>query len=208
MSSFIVNLERFNRKERYFLIGMALGNPEFKLAPEFRDRLGNKYSLTIPDTAFVAMDYHLNWIFAAAALSFDTPVHENIFNNKAGVVDGTQEDVDLLVAFEDSSGINHIIMLEAKGFTSFNNKQFEHKMHRLKSIFGDNGQRWQAVKPYFGLVSPRKSSKLQVDKCPSWLKVGGTLPWFEMALPSSRLILYRCDELGKPNQEGILWTVK
>jgi len=208
VSSFTGNLDRLNRKERYFLIGMALGNPGFKLDPAFRYKLSNKYGLTIPDTAFVAMDYHLNWIFAAAALSFDTSLCENIFDNKGGIVDGTQEDVDLLVAFEDESGINHVIMLEAKGFTSFNNRQFEHKMDRLRGIFRDDGQRWQAVKPYFGLVSPRKPSKLQVEKCPSWLKVEGTLPWFEMPLPGNRLILFRCDEQGRPNQERALWTVK
>ena len=208
MSSFIGNLERFNRKERYFLIGMALGNREFRLDPAFRVRLGNKYSLTIPGTAFVAMDYHLNWIFAAAALSFDTPLQGNIFSNKTGIVDGTQEDVDLVVAFEDSSGINHVIMLEAKGFTSFNNRQFEHKMNRIKDIFGEDGQRWQAIKPYFGLVSPRKSSKLRVEECPSWSKVEGTLPWFEMPLPDNRLILYRCDERGRQDKECALWTVK
>ena len=208
MSSFTDNLDRLNRKERYFLIGMALGNPEFKLDPAFRHKLSNKYGLTIPDTTFVAMDYHLNWIFAAAALSFDTPLRENIFDNKGGIVDGTQEDVDLLVAFEDESSINHVIMLEAKGFTSFNNRQFAHKMDRLRSIFGDDGQRWKAVKPYFGLVSRREPSKLQVIKCPSWLKVEGTLPWFKMSLPGNRLILYRCDEQGRPNQECALWTVK
>lgn len=208
MTSFINNLQRFNRKERYFLIGMALGNPEFKLNSAFRQQLSKKYGLAVPDAAFVAMDYHLNWIFAAAALAFDNPVRDNIFANKGGIVDGTQEDVDLLVAFEDKFSMNHVIMLEAKGFTAFSNRQFKHKIDRLRSIFGEDGHRWPEVKPYFGLVSPRESRKLQAEICPSWLKVENEIPWFEMPLPDNRLILYGCDKQGRPNQERAFWTVK
>jgi len=208
MISFINNLERLNRKERYFLIGMALGNPEFKLNSEFRQKLSEKYCLAVPDTAFVAIDYHLNWIFSAVALAFDSPVRDNIFNNKGGIIDGTQEDVDLLVAFEDKSSMNHVIMLEAKGFTAFSNRQFTHKMDRLKSIFGEKGNRWPKVKPYFGLISSRESGKLKTNICPSWLKVEGRIPWFEMPLPNNRLILYGCDKLGRPNKERAFWTVK
>lgn len=208
MSSFIDNLDRLNRKERYFLIGMALGNPQFRLDPRFRDKLSDKYGLTIPDTAFVAMDYHLNWIFEAASLSFGTPLRGSMFDNSARVVDGTQEDIDLLVAFEDGSGLHHVIMLEAKGFSSFSNKQFDHKMRRLKAIFGDDGQRWQAVKPHFGLVSNRRPQRLHMDKCPSWLKIDGTIPWFRLHLPDARLVSYRCDEHSNPDQAGAFWTVK
>ena len=208
MTSFIGNLDRLNRKERYFLIGMALGNPKFKLNAAFRRKLSKKYDLAIPDTAFIAMDYHLNWIFVAAALTFDSPVRDNIFDNKDRIVDGTQEDVDLLVAFEDKSSVNHVIMLEALGFTAFSNKQFKHKIDRLKSIFGENGDRWPEVKPYFGLLSSRESRKLQIDICPSWLKVESKIPWFEMSLPDNRLILYGCDKQGRPNQERAFWTVK
>jgi len=209
MTSFINNLDRLNRKERYFLIGMALGNSKFKLNSAFRQKLSDMYyPLAVPDTAFVAMDYHLNWIFVAAALAFDNPVRENIFDNKDRIVDGTQEDVDLLVAFEDKSSMNHVIMLEAKGFTAFSNRQFKHKMDRIKSIFGENGDRWPEVKPYFGLISSRESERLETDVFPSWLKVENKIPWFEMPLPGNRLVLYGCDKQGRPNQERTFWTVK
>lgn len=208
MTSFINNLDRLNRKERYFLIGMALGNPKFKLNSAFRQKLSKKYGLAVPDAAFVAMDYHLNWIFAAGVLAFGNPVRDNIFDNKGGIVDGTQEDVDLLVAFEDKSSMNHVIMLEAKGFTAFSNRQFKHKMDRIKSIFGKKGNRWPEVKPYFGLVSSRESSKLRADYCPSWLKVESKIPWFEMPLPDNRLILHGCDKQGRTNKERAFWMVK
>jgi len=208
MTSFVNNLDRLNRKERYFLIGMALGNPMFKLSSAFRQKLSKKYGFTVPDTAFVAMDYHLNWIFVAAALAFDNPVKDNIFDNGGRIVDGTQEDVDLLVAFEDKSSMNHVIMLEAKGFTAFSNRQFKHKMERIKSIFDEKGDRWPEVKPYFGVISSREPIKLQADIYPSWLEVESKIPWFEMSLPDNRLILYGCDKQGKPNQERAFWTVK
>jgi len=208
MSAMIDNLEKLNRKERFFLIGMVLGNPKFKLDPMFQQRLSTKFNVVIPDTAFVAMDYHLNWIYAAAALTFSSPESGRIYENASGAIDGTQEDVDLLVAFEDVSGLSHLIMLEAKGFTAFSNRQFAHKMDRLKSIFGEKGNRWPEVKPYFGLISSRESGKIKTDICPSWLKVEGKIPWFEMSLPNNRLILYGCDKLGRPNQERAFWTVK
>jgi len=45
MTSFINNLDRLNLIERYYLIGMALGNPKFKLNSAFRQKLNKKYGL-------------------------------------------------------------------------------------------------------------------------------------------------------------------
>ena len=208
MSAMIDNLEKLNRKERFFLIGMALGNPKFKLNPIFRQRLNTKFNVVIPDTAFVAMDYHLNWICAAAALTFSSPESGRIYENASGAIDGTQEDVDLLVAFEDASGLNHLIMLEAKGVTAFRNRPFAHKIDRFRSIFGETGDRWPQIKPYFGLVSPRKSKGLRYDLCPAWLKVGDKIPWFEMPIPSDRLTVFGCDEKGRSNKERAFWTIR
>jgi len=38
-SGLLHHLQEFNRKERFFLVGMAPGNPEFRLGEEFRERL-------------------------------------------------------------------------------------------------------------------------------------------------------------------------
>ncbi|TET40583.1 MAG: hypothetical protein E3J65_00720 [Dehalococcoidia bacterium] len=208
MSAMIDNLDRLNRKERFFFIGMVLGNRKFKLDALFRRELSDKFGIVVTDTAFVAMDYHLNWIYAAAALTFGNPVRDRLYDNKDGVIDGTQEDVDLLVAFEDAAGVTHLIMLEAKGVTAFSNRQFEHKISRFRSIFGENGNRWPKVKPYFGLVSRRESKGLRVDRCPSWLKVNGKIPWFMMPIPEDRLTVFGCDEQGRPNHERAFWTVR
>ena len=203
----IYYLKQLNRKERYFLIGLALGNPTFKLDESFRAKLNKGFHVNIPENAFVAMDYHLNWIYAAAELAFGKAVHDQIYNNDNSVIDGTQEDVDLLVAYEDTSSVTQLIMLEAKGVTSYSNEQFKHKIDRFEKMFGDNGDKFKQVKPWFGLVSPRKSRNLCVDCCPSWLKVDGEIPWFQMEIPE-RLVLFGCDEHGKSNSERKYWTVK
>jgi hypothetical protein len=40
MEDLIRILKSFKRKERFYLIGKALGNPDFKLSPEFRELIG------------------------------------------------------------------------------------------------------------------------------------------------------------------------
>src|SRR4051812_23440982 len=66
---FLEYLRRLNRKERFFLVGMALGNPSFELAPAFRDLIGGALGLKIPHDSFVAMDYHLDWIYASLEIA-------------------------------------------------------------------------------------------------------------------------------------------
>jgi len=208
MPTVIENLEKFNRKERFFLVGKALGNPKFILDPSFRKALESKFKLTIPADAFVAMDYHLNWIYAACALAFEQPYKDRIYNNVDRIVDGTQEDVDLIVAYQDRSGVYNLIMLEAKGVTYFSNGQFIHKVGRLKHIFRDDGKRWPQVAPYFGLVSPKESKRLKYEICPSWLKIEGKIPWFEMEITPARLAVYGCNIQGKRDKNRNYWSVR
>ena len=66
MAGIIENLKAFNRKERFYLVGMAVGNPEFTLSREFRKTLDKTLvGLHVPEQAFVAVDYHLDWIYAS-----------------------------------------------------------------------------------------------------------------------------------------------
>lgn len=58
MSAMIEFLDKLNRKERFFLIGKALGNKDFKLDGSFRQELSQAFGIEIPANAFVAMDYH------------------------------------------------------------------------------------------------------------------------------------------------------
>jgi len=62
VTTFVEYLRRFNRKERFYLVGWALGRRKFQLDDNFRISMAGKLGLEIPSSAFVAMDYHLNWI--------------------------------------------------------------------------------------------------------------------------------------------------
>src|SRR5690348_8428986 len=92
-------LASLNRKERFYLVGWALGNPTFRLSDEFRQQLGDQLGVVAPEHAFAAMDYHLDWLYAALAVAAHA-TDSGPYQNDGGVT-GTQEDVDLLVAFED-----------------------------------------------------------------------------------------------------------
>ena len=74
-------LEAFNRKERFFLVGNALGNTNFNLSDEYRTKLHSVLGIHPPQHSFVAMDYHLDWIHAGLFLSSSAnqsnKVHEN-----------------------------------------------------------------------------------------------------------------------------------
>lgn len=83
------------------------------------------------------MNYHLGWLYTSLELAHS---HEN----KPRVIDpscikATQEDVDFLLAFVDSSGNTHIIIFEAQGDTSFTNKQCKRDLVRGAFLYVDFG---------------------------------------------------------------------
>lgn len=137
MVSDLINLlQRFNRKERFFLVGRALGNEDFRLSYDFRRRLSSAINLgeEIPCDAFAAMDYHLDWV-AAALAAFASENTSQTFVNKDGggkkLVMGSQEDIDLLVCYEGDDDNYTLILLEAKGYTSWDSSQMTSKVARL-----------------------------------------------------------------------------
>lgn len=88
MPTLIEHLESFNRKERFFVVGAALGNPSFRLGQEFKSTLGAVFNFYVPHDAFAAMGYHLDWIHAALLLvGNDT---DTIYSNDPTVVTGTR----------------------------------------------------------------------------------------------------------------------
>ena len=131
-------LRLLNRKERFHLLREALGETTFRLDERFRTRLQSclrdspRGAVSIPPDAFVAMDYHLDWVGMALRLAADGSVQarrDRIAND--GLVSGTQQDVDLLVAFPDGP-TTHLVMIEAKGDTHWRNEQLDRKAERLK----------------------------------------------------------------------------
>jgi len=201
MMTLLEHLESFNRKERFFLIGEALGNRAFQLFADFRARLSEAFGIEPPSSAFVAMDYHLDWIHASLFLAQPEIDEKAVHCNTETVATGNQEDVDLLVAFEEG-GINHLLLVEAKAATGWTNKQTLSKAERLERIFGTDGAKYPRVKPYFGLMSPRAPKQLKPHLWPAWMTRDGKEIWFELEMPPGRRRVTRCDREGRPSAVG------
>lgn len=152
-------LREFNSKERFFLVGYVLGNPNFTVSSQFRAALSNVLRVPIPADPFCAMDYHLDWLYAALQVSTDSS-KAAVYSNDNGIIKAQQEDIDLLVAYEGLDGY-HLILVEAKATTGWTNGQMKSKAARLVEIFGEDGSKWAGVTPHFVLMSPRPPQRLR-----------------------------------------------
>ena len=201
MSRVIDYLRRFNRKERFILLNHVLGQrgeDAFRLNRHFAGKLANTLGLEIPADAFVAMDYHLDWIQMAIYLA-DNDHRNDIDNpqidpkgNVRKLFQANQEDIDLLVAFEEKSNDerSHIVLIEAKGDTKWDSKQLKSKAARLKLIFKQNS--CVNVEPHFILMSPDEPRTGTATEW-LWIDDGGVSPakWLELPLlPSAST--WRC----------------
>jgi hypothetical protein len=208
MTSVIDYLEKFNRKERYHLVRWVTGG--FRPSVGFRSSIGNATRLNIPSGAFVAMDYHLNWLHAAIHISGDAdataPYPNALIDDVTGarMVQGNQEDVDLLIAFEDAS-ITHLVMVEAKADASWSNSQLDSKARRLEAIFRNAGQ---SIAPHFLLASPERPRFIRCQDWPGWMRSGDEPAWVKMSRPDNLEVVFRCDDAGKRSNAGAYWTMR
>ena len=208
-------LERFNRKERFFLVGDALGNDKFTLSVDFRRRLNEAIGLKqpIPECSFAAMDYHIDWVVGALEryASDDGKVNfPNKVEGDARLVTGNQQDIDFLVAFEDDGGDCHLIFLEAKAYTAWNSEQLLSKVKRLDLIFRDNIERSDGVKPHLCLVSPSCPSKIDTGDWPKWClkRDSKEINWLKLKVAGKRLRVTRWSvSEKKPSQNGSSFRV-
>ncbi len=207
MADLIAFLESFNRKERFFLVGEALGNAAFHLGAAFRARLGEAFGLSLPADAFVAMDYHLDWLQVALFLTQTAADETAVHCNAERLVHGTQEDVDLIVAFAEADAV-HLLLLEAKAETGWTNKQTRSKADRLTCIFGADGLRYPGVVPHFGLLSPRPPQQLRTAEWPAWMTRGGQAIWLSLPVPAGRRKVTRCDDQGRASAAGHHFRVR
>lgn len=198
-------LRSFNRKERFFLVGAALGKPDFRLDERFRAGVGAALRLTVPHDAFVAMDYHMSWLYAALVIHA-SPAATPPFANADGLVSANQEDVDLLIAYRDGATFA-VILLEAKGVTGWTTKQSGSKVRRLCAVFGEDGRRVPGVRPHFVIASPRRPTRLKTAEWPAWMAPRGEVPWMPLAVPGNLKVVTRCDAEGRRSAAGGYWTV-
>ena len=188
-----------NRKERFPLVGEALGNPAFQRGDGFRSRLTAKVGSVVPADAFVAIDYHLDWIHAAVSVGEHRADINRIHSNAKGIATGTQEDVDSIVAFRTKAA-THIIMTEAKAETGWATDQAGSKAARLRVIFGEEGNEHAGIKPSYVLMSPRPPKRLATENWPSWmLRTDGEAHWIELTA-KLQAVSVSPDALRGPNR--------
>ena len=206
-------LQLLNRKERFHLLREALGETTFRLDERFRTRLqfclrdSPRGAVSIPPDAFVAMDYHLDWIAMALRLAVDGPERDHhdwfpldgIANDE--LVSGTQQDVDLLVAFPDGP-TTHLVMIEAKGDTHWRNEQLDRKAERLKKIFSDERPWTESIAPHFVLMSPTRPTFLTKRGWPPWMRPNGEPLWLSLPLPEGLVKVTRYDPVRDRRPEN------
>lgn len=155
------------------------------LSDRFRQEVGHALRLEVPDNAYVAMDYHLDWLsaayhFASKGGTLDTAVsrkepYGNYPNNKGEpILAGSILDADLLIAYRRNDQVV-VILVEAKADTGWSASQIADKASRLRSVFYEGRNSEKLVDPYFLLLGPPRTSdkaisKDQVDDktFPSW----------------------------------------
>ena len=177
MSRLIDYLKSFNRKERFILLEKVLGQETFQLSGDFRDELKKhlKLHFDVPKCAYVAMDYHIDWIQMAIHLTSrdielsSSDVEVQIPIADVAGINKNQRDVDLLVAFPENYR-THIVLVEAKADMPWDYDQLDHKVEKLRSI----SPIADCLELHFVLMSPTpvaKSKALQYQKTwPRWMK--------------------------------------
>jgi len=195
-------LRRFNRKERFFLVGYVLGNEGFVLGNEFRKKLERKLEIAIPTNAFAAMDYHLDWIEVSLRLWNRDIEIRNPFKDKEKRINKNQEDIDFIIAFE-KTGKYHIVLIEAKAETGWTNKQMLSKSVRFDRMFGKDGKKYKNVELHFLLMSPRMSKLLLCKEWPTWMTTEKKPNWMELPVPNELMKVTRCDINGNPKRDDI-----
>ena len=223
----------FNRKERYHLVRAACEG-DFRLNERFYEALVCEGSQKAKrESAWVAMDYHLDWISAVLSLLKSdreslaevfraehsaSTLKKTIFANQligssaesdGPVLEGNQQDVDLLVLMqEDSGSVFHLYMVEAKFDSGWDNNQLKIKGERIRQIFPENsvslpdGGRLHFHWRFAGLKG-KSSTKANLESFPDWVlkQVGGA----EKMTNSQAYISYspegadsRCDNAESP----------
>lgn len=163
--SIIDRLKCFNAKERYWVVHAALGH--FKPSRGFLEGAAKAAGVPLPakgcpdESIFLAMDYHLNWLCAAlwtvltpsekagTAISNKrtpsetmTPDHSTSgpLGKDRALMENSQEDVDLLLAYPRPDGITQVILIEAKCTGTFTPSQLGSKFSRLEGILDSIGK--------------------------------------------------------------------
>jgi hypothetical protein len=229
MDSLASSLERFNRKERNFLVRAVLGHgiKPIELSDTFRDCVATKLRIPIAADAWWATDYHIEWIAGAIFANLEgeqqaidkarknPPVKINGETHRmvdgtseeedsSRLVKGNQEDIDLVIA----SGLD-LILIEAKGEGTWSDKQLNSKLTRLTCIRSIANEAQSPVRFHFLLMSPRPPQKLDAESNPDfgWALADAEFPRIELPFPTNALAVSRCNENGKRMAQPLHWCI-
>lgn len=205
-SKLVDALSRFNRKERYWLLLDAVGDPFLDLSSGFLDKLRNALGIDIPERPWWAFDYHFDWLHAVLAFGpeYDFNTLRGPQLNLGNEIRGTQEDIDLILAFDTT-----IILIEAKLTTAWNNTQMRSKIDRIVKLSQEH------INLHLVLSSPRSTTKLKLDEWPAWAvsKKDNAVAPHHIILNHGdsnvkTLSVSRCDGDGFVKQTGTHWIVR
>jgi hypothetical protein len=226
---FLESLKRFNVKERNFLMRYALSG---SLSDQFLSDLLNHLKgvpisgLDGAQAVYWGMDFHFEWINAALLLAkSELKLSESgwSFPPRRGVHRGRIEDVDLLVVLQKANGTLVMVLIEAKGVTSFNSKQSGSKLKRLDELNASKEGSTAWLQSIMLLMSPTevppshgvlKSALAEfssrgfwpvdiLDNAAAFPHVWMPLKDFFLDMGNSRLALRigTCNEDGKPAED-------
>ena len=213
MSQLIEHLKSFNRKERFILLEKVLRRNTFRLSDNFRKELSDCLELgfEIPDCAYVAMDYHIDWIKMAVYLAKNPESKGTVIRSEKGIegINENQQDVDLLVAFTRGSA-THLVLIEAKADTSWNYKQLRDKCNELKESISPTAT---TLELHLVLMSPKlphveKSKYINISEWPCWMKKeDGSFNFMQLDLPQGLRKITRCDGERNDDENGEYYKI-
>lgn len=165
------------------------------------------------ETAWWAIDYHLDWLAGALYLHTRPPDPYAHRENQLRLIKGQQEDIDLVVA----SG-SDVVLIEAKAFSSSSNKQLKSKLQRLKAlcdnetgIYNPSSPKTDQIRLHFALMSRSESRNMNEDlPWPRWAVNGQRKPFrlkLETQLPDY-LTIGRCNDKDEPDRDGELSIIR
>lgn len=217
MPTLVEALERFNRKERNLLIRQIVtgGNFVLPLDGAFRKALGTAIGIEIPAGSQWWTDFHINWIAGALALHVQgsdargpwqnrrTTPKESFTEKGGALIEGNQEDIDLVIAFDQN-----LVLVEVKADSAFGNEQLKSKLERInlvrdfhRSLAGADETRF-----IFALISPYEPQKLKL-RWPEWALKNGRVPWLQLPLSKTLLEVGRCNEHGIRQVNPDYWAI-
>ena len=210
-------LSEFNAKERFALIQRVIGvsvapHPGF-LAETLR-RCGIEARA---DRVFCAMDYHLDWLYAALMKDCMDSEPMPLVADEHGnfPVTGSQQDADFVMCFTsngaDGKPVTHLLLIEAKGVGAWNSRQMARKLRQYRAMrpaFARNPQ----IRPRLVLMSSEdpfgKESRQSAEfrSLLSDFKDFGEVAWVELRMSETHMVTRLRDE-GRDDGPYTRWMV-